>query len=185
MPGKSKGPNDLIVLPDGAIYFTEPTGYDGSAPNGTVYRIDPAGKVSVFSQEITGPNGIVLSADGKLLYVSHNIAKDTTELVRWPLNPDGSAGKMEFVTKIEGCQADGMDIDQRGNLWLTCYSHGIAYSISPQGKLLEQITTAKKALTNAKFGRNGGQRWLYLTSSEMDRVTGYVYRVWVNSPGLR
>lgn len=186
MPGRSKGPNDLIVLPNGNIYFTAPNGYDGAAPNGTVYLIDRAGKVHVFSQELTGPNGIMASTDLKTLYVSHNTAPDTSEIVRWTLTPDGTAaGKMEVMAKVEGCQADGMDIDMRGNLWLTCYSHGTAYSISPQGKILEKVTTAQKALTNCKFSRHGGQNWLFLTSSDMERITGYIYRVRVDTPGTR
>jgi len=182
MPGKSKGPNDLVVAKDGTIYFTEPNGYDGSAPKGTVYRIPKDGKPEVFSQEITGPNGIILSADQQTLYVAHNVAKDTSNIVKWKL----PSGKAELVAKVEPCQADGMDVDQNGHLWLTCYSHGIAHRIDPAtGQSLETITTAQKALTNCKFGRAGKQNFLYFTSSDMDRVTGYIYRAQVATGGLR
>lgn len=185
MPGKSKGPNDLVVAPDGTIYFTEPNGYDGTSPKGTIYRIGSDGKTSVFSQEITGPNGILLSGDKKTLFVSHNVGKETSHIVRWKLRADGGPGAMEQVASIEGCQADGMDINQEGNLWLTCYSHGTAYLVTPEGKLKEKITTAQKALTNCIFGRGEGRGWLYFTSSDMDRVTGYVYRTHVAVGGLR
>jgi len=182
MPGKSKGPNDLVVANDGTIYFTEPNGYDGTSPKGTIYRIPKDGKAEVFSQAITGPNGIILSADQSTLYVSHNTAKDTSNIVRWKL----PSGQMEQVAKLEPCQADGMDIDKQGNLWLTCYSHGIAHKIDPAtGNSLATITTAQKALTNAKFGRGPNANWLYLTSSDMDRITGYVYRARLDTGGLR
>jgi sugar lactone lactonase YvrE len=185
MPGKSKGPNDLAVMKNGVILFTEPNGYDGTAPKGTVYRIDRQGKVHVFSQEITGPNGIILSADEKTVYVAHNVAKDTSNIVRWAIDEEGVPGPMELMAKIEPCQADGMDVNQQGHLWLTCYSHGTAYLVSGEGKVLERITTAQKALTNAKFGRGEKRNWLYLTSSDMARVTGFVYRVQLPSGGLR
>jgi gluconolactonase len=182
MPGKSKGPNDLVVAKDGTVYFTEPNGYDGTSPNGTIYRIPKDGKAEVFSQDITGPNGIILSADQQTLYVAHNVAKDTSHIVRWKL----PAVKMEQVATIDPCQADGMDVDKDGNLWLTCYSHGIAHKIDPAtGKSLATITTAQKALTNAKFGRGPNSNWLYMTSSDMDRITGYVYRAKLPTGGLR
>ena len=50
---------------------------------------------------------------------------------------------------------------------------------------LATVTTAQKALTNCKFGRGPQQNWLYLTSSDMDRVTGYLYRARVPTGGLR
>lgn len=175
-PKLSKGPNDLVVAKNGAIYFTDPNGYYGDAPNGTVYRIPPGGKAQVFSTAITGPNGIILSADEKTLYVSHNISKDTSHIVRWPLKADGSAGPISKVATINNCVADGMALDSAGNLWLTCYGFGTAYRVTPQGKITAKITTDQKALTNAKFGRGADSRKLYLTSSDMERVTGYIYR---------
>ncbi len=185
MPGKSKGPNDLAVLPNGVIFFTEPNGYDGTSPKGTIYRIGKDGKVAVFSQEITGPNGIIYSADRKTLYASHNVAANTSQIVQWPIDEDGMPGPMSQVAKIEPCQADGMDVNQEGNLWLTCYSHGTAYLVSPRGQILDRLTTGQKALTNAKFGRGDKKNWLFLTSSDMERVTGYVYRAQVAVGGLR
>jgi sugar lactone lactonase YvrE len=185
MPKESKGPNDLVVLPNGVVLFTEPNGYDGKSPKGTVYRIDRQGKVSVFSQEITGPNGIILSPDKKTVYVAHNVAENTSNIVKWTIDEEGVPGPMRMHAKIEPCQADGMDVNQQGNLWLTCYSHGTAYLIDDAGKVREKITTGQKALTNCKFGRGDKRNWLYLTSSDMARVTGYVYRVKLPAGGLR
>jgi gluconolactonase len=184
-PTVSKGPNDLVVASNGTVYFTDPNGYYGDAPNGTVYRVAPGGKTTVFSDAITGPNGIVLSADEKTLYVSHNVSKSTSKIERWTLNNDGSAGTMSELATCDNCVADGMAVDRQGHIWLTCYSFGRAYRVSPQGKIVQSITTEQKALTNCVFGRGTENKSLYLTSSDMDRVTGYVYRAKVAVPGLR
>ncbi len=181
-PKTSKGANDLTVAKDGTIYFTAPNGYDGSAPNGTIYKIDKDGKTSVFSDEITGPNGIILSADQQILYVAHNTAPNTSKIEMWPLS---AAGKRQELITIEGCQADGMDVDKEGALWLTCYSFGTAYRVTKEGKITHKITTEQKALTNCKFGRGSDSNTLYLTSSDMSRVTGYVYKATVPIGGLR
>ncbi len=184
-PEVSTGPNDIVVAADGTVYFTAPNGYDGSAPNGTVYRTTPDGKTAVFSGEITGPNGIVLSVDEKTLYVSHNTAPTTSKIVAWPISGDGSAGPIREIITVPDCVADGMAVDRQGNMWLTCYSFGKAVLVSPQGTILQTITTEQKALTNAVFGRGADNHTLYLSSSDMERVTGYVYRAKVEIPGLR
>jgi gluconolactonase len=184
-PAISKGPNDLVVTSNGTIYFTDPNGYYGDAPNGTVYRVAPDGKTTLFSDAITGPNGIGLSPDEKTLYVSHNVSKSTSKIVRWPLNEGGTGGAMSEVATVENCVADGMVVDREGHMWLTCYSYGSAYRVSPDGKVGQTITTEQKALTNAKFGRGADNHTLYLTSSDMERVTGYVYSARVDVPGFR
>lgn len=180
-PKTAKGPNDLVVAKDGTIFMTDPNGYDGSAPNGTIYKITKDGKTTVFSEEITGPNGIILSLDQKTLYVAHNTAANTSKIEMWPV--EGGARK-ELIT-IEGCQADGMDVDKEGALWLTCYSFGTAYRVTKEGKITHKITTEQKALTNCKFGRGADQNTLYLTSSDMKRETGYVYKAVVPVGGVR
>ena len=180
-----KGPNDVVVAKNGNVYFTDPNGYYGDSPNGTVYRIDPSGKTTVFSDKITGPNGIILSVDEKTLYVAHNVAKASSRITKWTLNEDGSAGAMAQHAAVNDCVADGMAVDREGAIWLTCYSFGTAYRFTPDGKISHKVTTAQKALTNAKFGRGSDSNSLYLTSSDMDRVTGYIYRATVPVPGPR
>ena len=184
-PSITKGPNDLVVAKNGTIYFTDPNGFYGEAPNGTVYRVAPDGKTSVFNTDITGPNGIVLSANERTLYVSHNVSKTTSKIEQWLLNKDGSGGERATLATVENCVADGMAVDKQGAIWLTCYSFGTAYRVSAAGKILETITTDQKALTNCRFGRRSERHMLYLTSSDMERVTGYIYRAKVGVPGLR
>jgi gluconolactonase len=107
-PKLAKGPNDVVVAKSGIVYFTDPNGYYGDAPNGTVYWIDRAGKTKVFSAAITGPNGIILGLDEKTLYVSHNVAKTTSKITCWTLNEDGSAGEMREFATVPDCVADGV-----------------------------------------------------------------------------
>ena len=180
-PKTATGPNDITVARDGAIFFTDPNGYDGSSPNGTIYKIDPAGKTTLFSDAITGPNGILISPDQQSLYVAHNTAPNTSKIEIFPI----AGGPHKTLITIEGCQADGLDVDKEGALWLTCYSFGTAYRVTKDGKITHKITTDQKALTNCKFGRGADSNTLYLTSSDMTRVTGYVYKATVPIGGTR
>lgn len=186
-PTVAKGPNDITVSAGGVVYFTDPNGYFGESEPGTVYWIGADGTVRVFDDTVVGPNGIVLSADDRLLYVAHNVAEAVSHLVRWPLAEDGArAGPPQVVARVEPCVADGMAVDAGGLVWLTCYSYGTAHRIDPaSGAVVERVTTARKALTNVVFGRGADAHHLYLTSSDMERVTGYVYRAQVGTPGAR
>ena len=184
-PAATTGPNDVTVSASGVVYFTDPKGYQGEAAPGTVYRVDPGGEVSVFDDTVVGPNGIVLSRDDRTLYVAQNSGELTANLVRWTLDENGMAiGDMEIVATVEPCIGDGMAVDGNGNVWVTCYSTGMAHLIDTQtGETIEQVTTEQKALTNCTFGKGDDRHSLYLSSSDMDRVTGYVYRATVTTPG--
>src|SRR2546428_8920720 len=72
-------PNDVVVHPDGSIWFTDPPygimgDYEGFQAKQelkeAVYRVDPQNtRVEMVNDEIDKPNGICFSHDYKKLYV--------------------------------------------------------------------------------------------------------------------
>ena len=71
---KYNSPNDVILGPDGALYFTDPTldlvkGEKQEIPFQGVYRLDAHGGVKLLTKELTQPNGLAFSPDGKHFYV--------------------------------------------------------------------------------------------------------------------
>lgn len=117
-------PNDVVVGPDGSLYFADarigafanlggvddmPLGFQG------LYRIDPAGGVQLLATGFADPTGIELSPDGTTLYVSDW----TTGWVRaFPVLDDGSVGPGTVINSQMG-MADGMCSDVDGNLYVT------------------------------------------------------------------
>ena len=67
-------PNDVVGRSDGTLYFTdcnpvlEEQGID--VDHGIVYRITPDGEVRAAIPRMVYPNGIALSPDESILYVS-------------------------------------------------------------------------------------------------------------------
>ncbi len=165
-------PNDLVFHSNGDLYFTDPPyglkdeslrelGWHG------VYRLRPDRTVDLLTKELTRPNGIGLSPDGRTLYVAQSEPKKAI-YVAYPLEDDGTvgAGKVlydatRWVESDPGLP-DGMAIDEQGNLWAT--GPGGVLIMTPSGKLLGRIMTGR-ATANCTFGENGST--LFMTAGSL------------------
>ncbi len=85
-------PNDIVVHPDGAIWFTDPgygilAAYEGTRAEmqlkEAVYRIDgQTGKMEMVLDEMFKPNGLCFSPDYKKLYIVDTGAPGTADRSR-------------------------------------------------------------------------------------------------------
>ena len=123
---KLNSPNDVIVGPDGALYFTDPTldlvaGEKQEIPFQGVYRLDDKGNVQLLTKELTQPNGLAFSPDGKRLYIDDSKERNIRV---YDVAADGSVangrifGEEPASGKHEGVP-DGMRVDKDGNLFVT------------------------------------------------------------------
>lgn len=122
---KFNSPNDVIVGPDGALYFTDPTldlpeGQKQEIPFQGVYRLDSKGNVRLLTKDLTQPNGLAFSPDGKRFYVDDSKQKNIRV---YDLNADGALGNGRVFGEEPGGKGegvpDGMKVDQQGNIFVT------------------------------------------------------------------
>lgn len=178
-------PNDLVYKSDGSLYFTDPIyGLPGRENSPLreldfcgVYRLSPAGELTLLTKAMSRPNGIAFSPDEKTLYVSNSDANRAIWMA-FPVKDDGTIGEGKLLydtTPVHGKlpgSPDGFKIDKDGNLWAT--GPGGVYVISPSGKLLGRIETGERT-SNIAWGNDGSV--LYITSDM------YVCRVKTSTKG--
>jgi len=130
-----------------------------------VYRLSPEGRVTLLTTEISRPNGLAFSPDGKQLYVANSDPARPVILV-FDVKPDGTMGygKVFFdaseLAKTRQGLPDGMKVDRKGNLFAT--GPGGVLVISPEGRHLGTIVTGD-LVANCAWGDDGSV--LYLTSN--------------------
>jgi gluconolactonase len=143
---KLNSPNDLWIHPNGSIYFTDPRyGKRDTMEMQTegVYLLHPdTGLLLRLVDDMTRPNGIIGTPDGKYLYLTDHGARKT---FKFPIKADGSLGRAEWSIPRG---SDGMTLDEHGNLYLT---DGTIAIYDPAGTLLTEIELLEKP-ANVAFG---------------------------------
>jgi gluconolactonase len=170
------GPNDVSESPvSGSIYFTDPN-FAGKA-NSAVYHINAAGRVERIITNLKLPNGLLVSNDGKTLFVGDSFEK---RIYSYPIRDDGGVNQGEvkiFFDPATSNQADpdGMTSDVEGNLYFAM--RGGVWVASPRGESLGLIAIPEFC-SNVCFGGADGKT-LFMTCS------GKVYSLAMNVRGTR
>jgi gluconolactonase len=164
--GRLNSPNDIVCKSDGTIWFSDPpygigTDYEGGKQSSelppTLYRLQPrTGELSVVADDFEGPNGLAFSPDEGLLYVAETGGqfdrKPRQYIRRFNLHEDGRLSGGERFHKITPGFADGLRVDEQGNVWSSA-ADGV-HCISPDGVLLGKIRTPSLVSNLAFGGRN-------------------------------
>lgn len=165
-------PNDLTIDATGCVYFTDPR-YVGREPREidteSVYRIDPDGKVTQVIADVTKPNGIVLSPDGKTLYLAetNGDAMKRRQLLAYPLKEDGTVGTKKVLYDFGDDRGiDGMTVTADGLIVATAGKGKTAgvYFFTPEGKKVGFVP-APEDPSNCCFG-GPGSKTLYVTAGK-------------------
>src|SRR5262245_8253414 len=198
-------PNDLTVDSRGRVYFSDPrygrregmeiTDEQGRTVEG-VYRIDPDGTVArILGRELERPNGVLVSADDRWLYVAdnnNNAVGGARKLWRFGLRADGSVDLESRKLLYDwgtGRGPDGLKQDRQGRLYVAAGLNkpnppfepaedkkGGIYVLSLEGKLLAFQPVPRDEVTNCAFGGDDFKT-LYITGG------GTLYSIRTTTPG--
>ena len=166
------GINDVVVTANGGAYATVFGPYESlpTAVVGKIVYLAPGSQKWVeVANDLNYANGIGVSPDQKILYVSETVGNC---ILKFTVNDDGSLSRranfalLNLLTpnKVQSwwLGPDSMKIDQKGNIYVAQWFGGKILKISPEGKLMHVFEIAAgDGTTNVAFG--DGERDLYVT----------------------
>ncbi len=181
-------PNDVVVHPDGGIWFTDPGygiagNYEGwkaefELPTRT-YRIDPdTGKSAVVDETLERPNGLAFSPDCSRLYVADS-GKSKSIYVFDVIGGTHLANGRLF-SDFGKASPDGFRVDVDGNIWAGSTwgdpeLRGV-HILAPDGEKIGAIHTPE-GVSNVVFGGLKRNR-LFITGSQS------IYSLYVETQGM-
>jgi gluconolactonase len=176
-------PNDLVVHPDGGIWFTDPPygiggNYEGfraeSELPDAIYRVDPASGRIAKVLERNRPNGLCFSPDYKKLYVAGGGPEIAV------LDVDGTTvrnprtlARLTVPGTTQASGGDGLRCDRDGNLWIGARPGVLV--VSPEGDTIGMIRLPENC-ANVCFGGPKRNR-LFMVASQS------LYSIYVGAQG--
>ena len=149
-------PNDVAADSQGGAYFT----------SGCVYYASAKGSVTVAAENIR-TNGIVFSADDKILYVTNGATMVAFDVK----GPGMLANRRDFATLDMG-GGDGCAVDSEGRLYVT--SNPGVQVFDKTGKYLGLIPTPRGVISAAFAGPD--KKTLYVVGSGAEDANGQPIR---------
>jgi gluconolactonase len=189
---KLNAPNDLAIYRDGSIFFSDPgygilNDYEGhkaafELPT-RVYRIDPAGHVSIAAEgPMSRPNGVCFSPDFSKLYVVDSAGTAgpgfAANIIVFDVRNAALSNPRVFADFAPG-STDGIRCDTDGNLWCAwgwggADTNGVRVH-HPDGSVLALLHTPE-LVANLCFGGAKRNR-LFMCGSTS------IYAIYVNATG--
>ncbi|HTL21915.1 MAG TPA: SMP-30/gluconolactonase/LRE family protein [Steroidobacteraceae bacterium] len=153
------GPNDFAPDRHGGIYFTCSGTAPGPVIDGKIFYLAADGAISQQAVDIHSANGIVVSNDGKILYV---IETEGHRLLQFKIAADASlSGRRVFLDldelthNVGHIYPDGVKIDSKGQLYIGQNPRdphaalaGTIFIVDAQGKLLRTLKLPSPGVPN-------------------------------------
>lgn len=183
--------NDLIRMPNG-VTFVGSVNFEfgkinpSNAPKSPLIRVDAHGNVSVASNDVSFPNGMVIPPDGKRLIMADSLQAN---LQQWDLSDEGNLSNHRIFASIPGSMPDGISLDAEGGIWVTSGHRGV-FRVVEGGEITDEFDLGGTGATACMLGGKDGRTLMITASDSHDRdiihnnPSGRLFTVSVDVPGV-
>ena len=149
--------NDMVVDGQGRAYVGN-FGFDrhkGEPPRTTcIARVDPDGRVSRAADDLSFPNGTVITPDGRTLIVAETLAH---RLTAFDIAADGSLSNRRLFAQLDGCFPDGICLDAEGAVWVADARNPRVLRVFDGGRVERTVSTGDRPAFACMLGGDDGQ----------------------------
>ncbi len=146
---KLNAPAHVVVSHNDHVYFTDPAFGAQSDHRDLdfygVYHLPPKGPMKLVAKPAGRPNGIALSPNGKILYVTNS---DEHNLRAYDVDRNGDTSNERVLISGMAAVPGGMTVDEKGNLFIA--AKGVAI-YNAEGKQFRGFNT-KDFVSSCVFG---------------------------------
>jgi sugar lactone lactonase YvrE len=126
--------NDGELDPQGR-FWAGTMGWDAEPGQGSLYRLDPDGRVTTMLSDVTISNGLGWSPDGATMYYT-DTATARIDMFDFDAVSGDIANRRPFVTVREGGgRPDGLTVDSEGAVWVATWPGYGVHRYLPDGSL--------------------------------------------------
>ncbi|HUA36250.1 MAG TPA: SMP-30/gluconolactonase/LRE family protein [Candidatus Binataceae bacterium] len=151
--------NDMVVDRQGRAYVGN-FGFDvlkgEPAKPGSEVLVHPDGRVAVVAKDLNGPNGAVVTSDGRLVVAESFGGR----LSSFPIKQDGSLGEATKIP-LEG-SPDGICLDAGAGIWVALFDKN-RFDRVLDGKVVETVETPGRHAIACQLGGADGRTLFCLT----------------------
>ena len=156
------GLNDLQVVADGTVWFTDQGQSGLHDPSGRVYRLAADGTLACVLEGLPSPNGLRLAPGGRELFVA--MTRDNS-VWRAPLMASGEASKVGRFAMFYGPTGpDGLELDSHGRLWVCLPGADSIWVLNSSGETVARARFSRGAFPTNLVLHEAKQR-AYVTCS--------------------
>jgi sugar lactone lactonase YvrE len=160
--------------------------FDGSeATTAEIIMVTPDGQPRVVADEVSFPNGTVITPDGKTLIVGESMA---ARLTAFDIADDGTLSNRRVWAQLDKAIPDGICLDDQGGIWVASPISNEALRVLEGGEVTDRIKVENQAFA-CMLGGEDRKRLFILTAASSDPEecrsgrTGKIEYVDVEFPG--
>jgi sugar lactone lactonase YvrE len=180
------GPNDFAPDKDGGIYFTG-SGKGGPLIDASAYYIAKNGSVTKVADDLHNANGLVMSNDGKILYL---VETEDNRIIEFDVQSDHTLTNRRVFLRLDDLfpnqphiWPDGIKMNSKDEIYIgqsprSLDAPGKIIVVDKDAKLLRTIAVPSPSMPNFAFGPD--EKMLYVMAlDQIDAAPwhGKVYEV--------